>query len=1124
MKVSFNTDYKNYNNSAFLAHKSQYCAPKRQVSLNNIESDFREINQIYSYPIAFSGSIFDEPDDTYFFNNPDADLFSIKLFNQLYDNLHKYKINLEPELSVYLTDNQTAKKLESENNITLVNNASAQNVKGLFIDMNGNTRVKNAEAIKNFYMFDDSACNTVKADRIFLSDRTNSIDNTGRIVWIKDSACANNIKADSVFQRNYASVGESSSRNFYTRDNSISQNVHSANIIMKDNAYIEYAQSTSGDVNLQDNSYIKCLEVDSSNITLGKNAKIDKIISEGNVDITGNGTVKDIEVKGSHAFIRGNIKLEGNIRFLNNEGVVIVQKGAQNIFPKIDSTMVDNGLLQFFIQNSKNTYLGNPVDTFSSGIKLLTDSVDNYTEQNTPAFNDTEIHLPDTFDVEDKNLYSDFFHSYIQSFTLSDDSKTFSLSWIKNAKLGDKNFADLCISMLGKNPDKIADTQKTYMLNNLSSKEKSHLTRALSEYWIKNVLPVQKMEIHFNDLDTIKDDEMFVRKVLSVIKDSPEDFVLRLDNKDFFDKLLSLELGQSKLIDFWFNAVKIQGAEHQTDRLRKECLKNIVKNPDFVNVLLTSTENLLDKQSKCLEQFKSACEDLLNNEPDIDKLQKKLLNKYKNSRVLYNIIALRTGSSGSVSRIESEIVEILRNLALERNTLAVKARKDIFDKTLNVQNVVTAKPNTQLNNFVNFVFNTLAQSTKSLDKEDVDDFSDRIFAFNNYVNKKSYYFGPLWQEFVKSAYSYYNEVLLDKITDNNLNLLYSIEKSSSNGINNKLKKIIKGASLDKIEQKDFAMRYRDNYNFQILMANDGINHKEVLSELLFAEALNEHMYQMRLDNLPQVFDNESVKTNLDIIDKYLQIQDKDYPSMSIREKTNAVLKIPAEELSYMNKLIMQDWKENELQSLMSDKFIQVQMMNNINAQSKSIVSSLEKINNNLDNIRINVAGQYFTINEMAANIDKLVDIQRKSFKELYFIGENVEAINHSTESIRDNTRAILYSAMQNAKIRDPELSKMISELIPETERNSFTEFLSVVEKKYNAIKDEKKKQQMQTLATLATVAAACAGFGGISPDSIATLLGGSDTALKFSNGVISVVDTLKHVAIFKAATTGIQKV
>ena len=466
----------------------------------------------------------------------------------------------------------------------------------------------------------------------------------------------------------------------------------------------------------------------------------------------------------------------------------------------------------------------------------------------------------------------------------------------------------------------------------------------------------------------------------------------------------------------------------------------------------------------------------------------------------------------------------MQSLTNEYRQLSIDARKNIFDKTLNVAHVITAKPNTELDNYVNFVFTALSQNVHTMPKKDLFDFINDTNAFKNFVSKNSAYFSDYWLDMVKNAYRFYDTKMLDMITKNNLKLLYSNEQNKKNASNKIVKFIntLQKNSADTIEQKEFISRFKDNINFEKLMNNTGIEQKKALTELLMTEVINENLYLNRLNSYPQSITTDSVKENLDLTDKYLVLIDKDYSDMSIQEKYKTISKVPDEEFRLMNRLIFNDWKKHELQNLLNNKFVLMQLEYNANAQSKNIKDNLETINSNLNNIRINIAGQNYTLQEMAANLDTLVNISQKSFKELYFIGENIEAINSNTQSIKANTRAVLYATMQNSKFRDPELSKTIEELLPVVERGSFSDFLSEVEKKYQKIKDEKKKKELKQIANLAMLAASASCIGYIDPSFITGFLGGGDIITHAISAIKPIADTLKHVAIFKAATTGMK--
>ena len=309
----------------------------------------------------------------------------------------------------------------------------------------------------------------------------------------------------------------------------------------------------------------------------------------------------------------------------------------------------------------------------------------------------------------------------------------------------------------------------------------------------------------------------------------------------------------------------------------------------------------------------------------------------------------------------------------------------------------------------------------------------------------------------------------------------------------------------------------ESFDINVTFPEDYENEELKGKDAVFSITIN-HIYK---DVYPEIND-EFVKENLDLTDKYLVLLDKDYSDMSIKEKYQTISKVPDEEFRLMNQLILNDWKKHELQNLLNNKFVLMQLEYNANAQSKNIKDNLETINLNLNNIRINIAGQNYTLQEIASNLDTLVNISQKSFKELYFIGENIEAINGNTQSIKANTRAVLYAIMQNSKFRDPELSKTIEDLLPATEQGSFSDFLSAVEKKYKKMKDDKKKKDLKQIANLAMIAAAASGIGYIDPSVITGFWGGGELVTHAISAIKPIADTLKHVAIFKAATTGMK--
>ena len=339
------------------------------------------------------------------------------------------------------------------------------------------------------------------------------------------------------------------------------------------------------------------------------------------------------------------------------------------------------------------------------------------------------------------------------------------------------------------------------------------------------------------------------------------------DNKILYEKLNSLQLDNQSLFDFWLKNDNPKFTQDiKTERLKKQHLNELLKSKNRCQKIINLTKDELKNQKNFIKAYEFACDDLIKNEPELDKLQQKLLEKYKNSKVLYQIISETSNKTNDTKKIEIEIIKILQSLTNEYRQLSIDARKNIFDKTLNVAHVITAKPNTELDNYVNFVFTALSQNVHKMQKEDLFDFINDTNAFKNFVSKNSAYFSDYWLDMVKNAYRFYDTKMIDMITKNNLELLYSNEQNKKNA-SNKITEFVNTLqknSTDTIEQKEFISRFKDNINFSKLMNNSGIDQKKALTELLMTEALNENLYLNRLNSYPKSITPDSVKEKLDL--------------------------------------------------------------------------------------------------------------------------------------------------------------------------------------------------------------------------------------------------------------------
>jgi len=1112
-----------------IKNSSQTNVIKKNNAQNNADfsnfSDFSEMKPIFYMPkISFGNDINFVTPDEQFFNEKNPDLFSINFFNKINGFLIDYKKNTSIEDSFYLTDKNSTEKAKTKRNVTLIGNSFAKNIQSEIADLYEFSKSDNIDARLEAYLFDNSASKSISAKKIYLSDNSQCEKNTADVVWLKDNAFSDKINAQKVFQRNFSSSNNVSTKNFYAKDCAACKMLEANNVVLKDCAKVDNATANDGQVELYNNSTIENLNVRNSKIILNKNAKITNIFSENDLYITGDGKIGDIIMNGSHLYITGPLKINGKIRFSNPDGVVIVQKGTKNIFPQIDSSMVENGILQFLIQNKNDMYLGNPTDIFSNGLEQLNQNIDKIAENKILMLSKKAENIDMVKNnPEIRNFYNDFYKNYLNSLVFGKNNENFSRFWVENAKLGKEKVSNLWMKFLGEEDANLSSVQKTYRINNLSDKEREILSEKTADFWFKNVLPELKNKKHFSDYEDYKNSIKKVENCTDFLQDFSEN---KISTAELFEITSSLEFCDKSLLDFWLETEILENRQNiNSNRLKKEQFARIITNKNSRKKIIKKTKEELQKQKNFIKTYEFSCSDLAKNEPQLDKLQLKLLEKYKNSKIFYQIIFESAKGVNDKIKVESQIIKTLQALAKEQNQLAIDARKDIFDKTLNVKNVVIAKPNSDLSNYTNFVFNALIKSVNSLHDEDFDDFSAQVYSFKNFVNKNSYFLGDYWENLVKTAYNFYKTKMIEEITDNNLNLLHSLTKKSKelNQNDKIIAELLNSNNIDTIEQKEFIARYKDDYNFKKLIDNTGVNQGNMVHEMLMIEAVNENLYQNRLDAFNKNFNPEYVKENLDLTDKYLVLLDKDFDEMTVMEKYQTLSRVPSEEFLFMNKIIMNNWRNNELKKFMSQKFMEIQLNYNINAQAKSITEQLFSLNNNINNIRIELSGQSYLLSEIVANLDNLVDISKKSFKELYFIGVNIEAINDNTQSIKANTRGILYSAMQNAKLRDPELSKTIEELLPATEKLSFTEFVKVVEKKHAALKNEKKKKQLKQILSFATIAIAASTAGTIDPSAITGLLGGGEIVNRTIPVLKSIADTLKHVAIFKAATTGLNK-
>ena len=1111
------------------------CQTDTSIKKNNNSFQKKKIviNKVVTTPYNISFRAEASFDDKYFFNTDNEIDFKINFNKYINHKLNLYKTSAEANDSVYLTDKKED-KIKAKKNITLLGESSANLIKSNLADIHNNSSAKNIKA-EELYLFDDAKAEEVDSKNIVISNNANILYAKAKRTWLVDKGNAEQINTDEHYQRNNATVNDVLAQKIYIRDNAKIENAHAPKILLKGNAGINKAFVENGVIKLSDNSFVENLNPENSKVLLSENTKIQTITADSDIDITGNGTIGNIYTNGSSVVLRGPVKLEGKIVFGDKNGSVIVQKAPYNTYPKIKNDNVENGTLEFLMLKNNEIVIGNPGEIFGDGIKIAENTMPEEATERTSVFSDLSYLIkyyknfnPELSDkiknvIQSENaniarkLFKEFYTSNLKTLNSRNKEKFFSLTFVENAMIGKENLVDFWLKVIGKNPENNVD--KIKILNNLSSQEKSEITNASVKYWLDEVLPEQINSQKHNNISFVQKDIDFTKTLIKKLEKSPQSIVSDLDNKTFYKKLSDTEINQQKITDIWINSKmpKNLGSE----RLKKEYLKTLIENPDLRQIIIAKTAENTEIAQNFLNNYKSACQDIIDNETDISKTEKEILKNFKNDKNLYNYTFNKTEDKKNIPEIETVILSAITQISKEYETLSIKAQKEIFNRVLKIPEVVKSDKNSQLYNYVNFILTQYGQMTATENPVSAQDNIDQLSTFKKHVENNSLFFENLWRNIVNSSFTFYIKDTLNTVNADNIRMLASVSKKRPQ--NTSIETLIDGKYIEQIEQKDFISRYQDDPNFVTLMKNDGINKKEVLSDLLMTEAVNDSLYQQRLQQFNKEITPESVVENLDIAEKYFKILDMDSSSMTLNQKVIILSQIPQEELSMLNSVVIKDWRNNELAKFMSDKFVSTQLEHNINAQGKNIGDVLSKMCEYLNSINVNLQGQNYTLYELTKNIDKIAKLSEKSFKELYFMGQNIEAINGNTESMKSNIKAILYSVMQNSKIKDSELTESIKKLLPENEKKPLSEFVSKVNIKCKEIKDEKRKSQLKSLANLVVVAIGATGFEYLGGDMLSKFFGSGETISKVTSALCGVAKTVKHVSILKAATTGMKR-
>ncbi len=628
----------------------------------------------------------------------------------------------------------------------------------------------------------------------------------------------------------------------------------------------------------------------------------------------------------------------------------------------------------------------------------------------------------------------------------------------------------------------------------------------------------------FGDLEEIKTTASFVNKIITDAQRNNAVFAERLLNSGFYDELQEYEIENKKLPDFFIDIIEGAGASQKyTQRLKKEKLIKLFSDSATADKIVSLTQNKINDLVEPIERVKQAYSNLLNNEADLNQQHKKILRDCSNSKLFYQLVISKTKNTKDPTEIEVNVYNILKCLVDEKNELEANTIKNIFEPVRNVETVLSNSDNVQIKSSISFIFNILQEKINSSSPIDAEDTVARILSFSKFVSRNSWGMDKSWQGIVNEAQDYFNKVVLDRVTANNIRLLYSMHAKIAEGADRTILDTINDPILDTIEQKEFVARYKNDSNLRVLLTNTGINKQEAISKLLMLEAINTDIYKNRLEFFMHNLSIEAIQTNPDIASKFLELIDAEPHKLNDKDKYRLLSSISNEKMRFFEAIIFKKWNENELARYMSANFVIVDHEYNINAQGRHIRNELVNVNSTLEKININIEGQSYTLLELSKNIDKMRTLQDKEYKELYFIAEQLAAINQNTASIKANTRALVYNAMQNSKMKDPELSNEIKKLLPAAEQESLSDFLKIVDIKAKEIKDKKRKEQFRNIGILVGVGALAIAVGPAAPTIAASIFGTGTTAATSGATIIaSMAESVKHVSMFQIAASGLK--
>lgn len=926
---------------------------------------------------------------------------------------------------------------------------------------------------------------------------------------------------------------DSEKGNVELHDNVHVRNVDAKSVIMKDNTQTNDVKAEY--LGMFDSAQAE--SVNSSNIELRDSSIIKNINSEDDLTLYGEGSIGNIQCKGSKIFITGPLKINGKIKF-ETSGDVYLLKDRNNKYANI-SKGVENGRLLF--QTDNNLFIDNQ-SIFGAGIyEILKDQQEAYYKKQLGDYRNIDslkfLYTKSDSDLAEKLkelssngnqrkvelLYNKFLESTLQTLAGS-RSKEFTTFWVNNKKIGNNNLVDFWFKALGKNIENTNAKEKAEMLNSLTKNEKERLINVTTKEYIKNVLPIELDRKNNQDLKELDNADNFVFEIVTQIQQNPRKEIKDLIKDDGYKRLENIKIGNKNIIDLWIDTIDGDNeASGYTARQKKARLEEIFENSTNIDKIVKAIIIGTSKENNNINEVQKIYTKLIEDS-EIPAPQKNLLQEYSNSRIFYSVITGKWIDKTSKAKLEKDITETVGNLINERRDIEQNSRKNIFNQVKDINNIYQYNENSEMLDKINFIFSILNTKIEKSNKFESATTKNLIKEFQKEVEQNPENIANTWSKLVDEAQRYYETTILDTITTKKIELLNSMNNRLVNEQDSLITDAVTNKSLDKTEQKEFISRYKDDKNLKIMLQNSGVNKREAIDELLYLESINQQIFKAQSKAFIDNIGIEAVKINEDLANRYISVLGKDHSSMSIHQKTEFLDSIAPEELRLASKNVYNKWEKDDLTKFMSEKFVEVDHKNNINVQGKHIVNELKQVNTSLDKIYVDINGQKHTLEELSINFEKFSDMHRimqeAQYTELCDMAKQLAAINKNTLNIEANAKALVRNVLRNA---DPLLREEIKSLLPEEDMADISKFLEKVDKQAKEEKDAKRKKQ---LLLIAAAIAAVVTAGAIAYVAAPALLGAGATGAAASTGISSSAVALNAVhsaTIYQATGSALLK-